>query len=99
VVDLDERHKVGVFAVIILHQDAVILQADYGDPVAEVLREGCDGEAERGAWAQLLPWRWRLAPVNRVDGPLECRGLSMPQISQGKDTYMELRIEATWFGS
>ena len=51
VVDLDERHKVGVVTVIVLHQNAVILQPDHGDPVAEVLRERCDGEAERGAWA------------------------------------------------
>lgn len=70
-VRLDKRYKVGVVAIIILHQDAVVLQADDRDPVAEVLREGCDPEAERGTWAQLLARRWRLAPVNRVDGPLE----------------------------
>jgi hypothetical protein len=70
VVHLDERHKVGVVAVIVLHQDAVVLQADDRDPVAEVLREGCDPETECGAWAQLLSRPWRLAPVHRVDGPL-----------------------------
>ena len=71
VVDLDEGHKVGVVAVIVLHQDAVVLQADDRDPVAEVLRKGSDAEAERGAWAHLQPRRWRLAPVKRVDGPLK----------------------------
>jgi hypothetical protein len=71
VVDLDERHKVGVVTVIVLHQDAVVLQADDRDPVAEVLCKGSDAEAERGAGAQLLSWCWRLPPVNRIDGPLE----------------------------
>jgi hypothetical protein len=70
VVQFDERHKVGVVAIIILDQHAIVLQADDGDPVAGVLREGCDPETERGAWAHLLPWRRRLAPINRVDGPL-----------------------------
>jgi hypothetical protein len=51
VVDFDERHKVGVVAVIVLYEDAVVLEADDRDPVSEVLREGCDTETERGAWA------------------------------------------------
>jgi len=95
---LDEGHEVGVVAVIVLHQDAVILQADDRDPVAKVFREGCDPKAERGAWSQLLSRCWRLAPVNRVDRPLWSPMIiyAFPSI---KDTYMELRIEATWFGS
>ena len=67
---LDESHEVGVVAVIVFHQDAVVLQADDRDPVAEVFGEGCDPKAERGAWSQLLSRCWRLAPVNRVDRPL-----------------------------
>lgn len=51
---LDESHEVGIVAVIVLHQDAVVLQANDRDPVAEVFREGCDPKAERGAWPQLL---------------------------------------------
>jgi len=66
---LDESHEVGVVAVIVLHQHAVVLQADDRDPVAEVFREGCDPKAERGAWSQLLSRCRRLAPVNRMDRP------------------------------
>jgi len=99
VVELDERHKVGVVTIIVLHQDAVILQANDRDPVAEVFREGCYPKAERGAWSQLLPRCWRLAPVNRVDGPLWLPRIIYAATSINKDTYMELRTEATWFGS
>lgn len=67
---LDESHEVGIVAVIVLHQNTVILQADDCDPIAEVFREGCDPKAKRGAWSQLLSRCWRLAPVNRVDRPL-----------------------------
>jgi hypothetical protein len=70
VVDFAQLHKVGVVAVIAFHQHAVTLQANYGNPIEEVLHEVCEGEVEGGAWAQLLPWRWQLAPVNRVEGPL-----------------------------
>ena len=51
VIHLDEGHKVGVVAIIILHQDSVVLQANDRDPVAEVFRERCDPETERGARA------------------------------------------------
>jgi hypothetical protein len=67
---LDESHEVRVVAVIVFHQDAIILQADDRNPIAEVFREGSDPKAERGAWSQLLSWCWRLAPVNRIDRPL-----------------------------
>jgi hypothetical protein len=47
----NEGHKVRVVAIIVLHQDSIVLQTDNCDPVAEILREGCDPEAERGPWA------------------------------------------------
>jgi hypothetical protein len=68
-IHLDEGHEIWVVAVIVLHQYAIILQAYDRDTVTKILRKGCDPETERGARAQLLPWRWRLAPINRVDGP------------------------------
>jgi hypothetical protein len=40
--DLDERNKVGVVVVIVLHRDAVVLQTDNHDLVSEILSEGCD---------------------------------------------------------
>jgi hypothetical protein len=57
-IHLDKGHEIGVVAVIVLHQHAIVLQAYDRDSVAEILREGCDPETERGAWAQLLPWCW-----------------------------------------
>ena len=47
----NEGHKVRVVAIIILHQYSIVLQTDNCDPVAEILCEGCDRKAERGAWA------------------------------------------------
>jgi hypothetical protein len=57
-VHLDEGYEIGIVAVIVLDQNAVILQPHDRDPIAEILREGCDPETERGARAQLLPWCW-----------------------------------------
>jgi len=47
----NEGHEVGVVSIIVLHQDSIVLQTDNSDPVAEIFREGCDPEAERGTWA------------------------------------------------
>ena len=55
-IHLDEGHEIRVVAVIILDKDAVVLQSHDCDPIAEVLRERCDPETERGARAQLLSW-------------------------------------------
>ena len=49
--DFDEGHKVRVVAIIVLHQNSIVMQADNCDPVAEILGERCDPETERGAWA------------------------------------------------
>jgi hypothetical protein len=68
-VHLDEGHEIRVVAVIVLDKNTVVLQSHDCDPVAEVLRKGCDPETERGARAQLLSWCRRLAPINRVYGP------------------------------
>jgi hypothetical protein len=48
VVHLDKRHKVGL---VVVHRDVVALKTNDRDPVAEVLHEERNFEAENCAWA------------------------------------------------
>ena len=70
-VRLDETDEVLVLrvVVVVLDEDALILEADDGEAVAGVFVEGAEGEAEGGARTGVLAWGGRLAPVKSVDWP------------------------------
>ena len=70
-VRLDETDEVLVLrvVVVVLDEHALVLEANDGEAVAGVFVEGAEGEAEGGAWAGVLAWGGRLAPVESVDWP------------------------------
>lgn len=69
VVRLAQRHKVGVVIVVVLDEHALVLQADDGYAIPEILGEGGDPEAEGRARAGLLSRGGGFAPVDGMNGP------------------------------
>lgn len=44
---LNEGDKIRIVSVVVLHENSLVLQPDYCDPIAEIFCEGCDAEAKR----------------------------------------------------
>jgi hypothetical protein len=67
---LDEGDKVGVVAVVVLNENAIVLEANNGYTVAGIFCERCEAEAEGGTGADgVAVWCGRFTPIKRVDGP------------------------------